>query len=228
MVVQFSTIEPFLFWFLFWILGWLGFYVLPKNKQSYTKNFISVSAYFISASVFIVYYYKDILVNIYKALTIFQLILVLIFLSFIFLTYFISNKFLKKPIEFIEKYSTAPFLELDYRYIFSKSFEILYQQLLIIALAYLLYDAGLNLTMITLIFAAMFGLSHIGSLRYHKNMFGVIILFAAMVSSFFFPYLILKFKYGFIYTYIAHWLFYSNTGLLFWIMNQPIFKKRLN
>ena len=222
-----EQIQPFIVWILFWVLGWVGFYILPKNKQSYTKNFISVSAYFIVISIFIAYYYKYILINIYNALTIFQIILIIFFLSIIFLTYFVSNKLLIKPVEFIEKYSTAPFLELDYRYIVSKSFEIFYQQLLIIALVYSLDEVGLNLTMITLVFAVMFGLSHIGSLKYHKNIFGIIILFSAILSSFFFPYLILKFKYGFIYTYIAHWLFYSNTGLLFWLMNQPWIKKRL-
>ena len=222
-----EQIQPFIVWILFWVLGWVGFYILPKNKQSYTKNFISVSAYFIVISIFIAYYYKYILINIYNALTIFQIILIAFFLSIIFLTYFVSNKLLIKPVEFIEKYSTAPFLELDYRYIVSKSFEIFYQQLLIIALVYSLDEVGLNLTMITLVFAVMFGLSHIGSLKYHKNIFGIIILFSAILSSFFFPYLILKFKYGFIYTYIAHWLFYSNTGLLFWLMNQPWIKKRL-
>ena len=66
----------------------------------------------------------------------------------------------------------------------------------------------------------MFGFSHIGILRYHKNIFGTIIFVAAIFSSFLFPYLIITFKYGFIYTFIAHWFFYSNTGVLFWLLNQ--------
>jgi hypothetical protein len=71
----------------------------------------------------------------------------------------------------------------------------------------------------------MFGFVHIPVLKLRKDFFGYFIFAAAMASSFFFPYLALNFKYGYVYTYILHWLFYTNTGVLTWIIKSRQVKK---
>lgn len=218
MVVQ---IQYFIVWFLFWFLGWGGFYALPRNRRDYIKNFGIISGYFLIVSLIIMFYFHDILAPIYANLTLLPIVLLGIFFLFIFLQYFFSNKYLRKPVELLEKfYSHIAFLSLDYRFLVSKSFDILYQQLLIIVLVFLLSNLGLNIILISIIFAIMFGFGHIAIIKMYKGFFGKLIFFAAIVSSFLFPYLILNFKYGFVYTYIIHWLFYTNSGLLFWVINQ--------
>mgnify|MGYP000350859647 CR=1 FL=1 len=138
----------------------------------------------------------------------------------IFMIYLFSNKFLKKPINFIKKYSDITFLTLDYRFLVSKSFDILFQQILIISLVMMLNQEGLSTLAISLIFAVMFGFGHVPILKIHKGLFGYFYLVASLISSFLFPYLIINYTYGFIYTYIAHWMFYTNSGIFFWIIKK--------
>ena len=66
----------------------------------------------------------------------------------------------------------------------------------------------------------MFGFGHMPMVKLSQGIFRFIIPFAGILSAFFFPYIILNFKYGFIYTYIIHLLFYTNTGLLFWLIKS--------
>ena len=214
-----------LIWFLSWFLGWLGLYLIPKNKRDYINNFVTVSLYFSFISFIIIYLFEGALSTLYQRLTVFPIIILIIFFIANFLTFFISNNLLRKPIEFLEKYSNVDFIKMDYRYLVSKSFEIFFQQVLIISLVFLLHNQGLNIILITLIFIVLFGFAHIPILRLRKDFFGYLIFIAAMFSSFFFPILIINFKYGYVYTYILHWLFYTNTGVLTWIIKSRPVKK---
>jgi len=214
-----------LIWILFWLVGWSGIFILPKRWSDYIKNYIIISIYFFAVSILILYIFHDIIQPIFNSITIFPFVILVLFFLINFLSYYFSNNFLKRPVELLGKYSGVDFLKLDYRYLLSKSFEILYQQVLIIVLVLILHGFEISLIYITIIFAVMFGFGHIPALRLHKDIFGLIIFLAALSSSFLFPYLILNFKYGFIYTYIAHWLFYSNTGILFWLLNQKSVEK---
>jgi len=213
-------LQYFISWVLFWTLGWLGIHFLPKERTNYEKNYIFVSVYFLIISVIMIFYYKDIIYEIYKYLNFFSFFLIVGFFVFNLLSYRFANKYLIRPAEKLLKYADIYYLHFDKRYIISKSFDILFQQILIIVLVFLLRNNGLNLLWISILFAIMFGVGHIPALRLHKSFFGILIFTASILSSFLFPYLILTYKYGFVYTYIAHWLFYTNTGILFWIIEN--------
>ncbi len=215
-----------LIWIFCWVLSWTGLFLLPK--RNYIKNYILISIYFFLISLILIFIFRKIMEDLSKRLTILSLVLILILFLIIFLTYFFSNKFVKKPLEFLAKYSHVSYLMMDYKYLLSKSFEILYQQILIISLVFILAESGLNLFFITIIFVILFGFGHLPVIKLQKDFFGYFILLAGLCSSFLFPFLILNFKYGFIYTYIAHWLFYSNTGLLFWILESGKIRKSKN
>ncbi|OIO40744.1 hypothetical protein COU56_05105 [Candidatus Pacearchaeota archaeon CG10_big_fil_rev_8_21_14_0_10_31_9] len=212
------AIQYFISWLLFWFIGWGGIYALPKMITDYRKNYFFVSAYFLFLSFLMAYYYKDIIYEIYKNISLFSIFLITILFAFNFLSYGLANKYLRKPTDTLLKHADIHFLHLDKRYLISKSFDILYQQILIIVLVFLLKNQGLNLIWISILFALIFGFGHIPAIRLNKSFFGTLIFLASIISSFLFPYLILTFKYGFIYTYMAHWLFYTNTGILFWVM----------
>lgn len=218
-----SLFYQIVLWIFLWFVGWGGWYLIPKNKRDYIKNYLIVSIYFCLISFILIYFFKGIMEQIYSKLSLVPITILIIFFIINFLAFFISNKVLRKPIEFIEKYSKVHYIKMDYRYLLSKSFEIFFQQILIISLIFILYQQGLNLYWITLIFIFLFGFAHIPMLKIGQGIFGKIIFVASIVSSFLFPFLILTFDYGFIYTYILHWLFYTNTGILFWIIkSKPV------
>jgi len=218
----------FIIWILSWFIGWGGLYHIPEKKRDYVKNFLVVTIYFCIASFIVMYLFRNIIDPLINKISFVPSVILLIFFIINFLVYFFSNRFIKKPIKFLEKYSNVSYLHLDYRYLISKSFEIFFQQILIVSLVFLLKAQGFDLVWITIIFALMFGFGHIPMIKLEKNFFGILIFIAAMFSSFLFPYLILNFQYGFIYTYIAHWLFYTNSGVLSWIANSEYFENFMN
>lgn len=207
-------------WILFWFIGWGGWYLIPKNRRNYIKNYVIVSIYFCGVSLILIYAFRNNLENLTKNLSIFPLIILIVFFIINFLAFFLSNKYIRKPIELVEKYSTVHFLSMDYRYLLSKSFEIFFQQILVISLIVILHNQGLGIIWITIIFTFLFGFAHTPMLRIRKDIFGIIIFIASICSSFLFPFLILTFNYGFVYTYILHWMFYTNTGILFWLIKS--------
>jgi len=73
------------------------------------------------------------------------------------------------------------YMNLDSKYLFSKGFEIIYQQMLIVVLVFVLKDAGLNLFMITLIFTIVFGFGHLAALVLYKGLFGYFIFIASIL-----------------------------------------------
>lgn len=215
-------------WLFMWFFGWAGWYLIPKNKRDYIKNYLIVSFYFLIVSLIMIYIFRDSLDSLVKNLSFFPIIIVLVFSLINFLAFFLTNKYILKPIEFIEKYSKVHFLHMDYRYLLSKSFEIFFQQILIISLVFILNTNGFNIFWITFIFMCLFGFAHIPMLKIGEGLFGLLILIASIFSSFLFPYLILNFEYGYVYTFILHWLFYTNTGILFWIIKSRQLKKVRN
>lgn len=94
-------------------------------------------------------------------------------------------------------------------YFLPKSAEVLVQQILISALVYTFAARLDSLKQIMLAYAATFGSVHllmffVGS----PTAYTVIMTTGALLSTFIFPYLILRVERGFIYTYTIHLIFY--------------------
>lgn len=99
-------------------------------------------------------------------------------------------------------------------YFLPKSVEILFQQILIAAFVYRLSDS-LSLRQIVLWYAILFGGAHILLLLGGSFPPAVLIMtLSAVASAAFFPYVLLRIRYGFVYAYITHWLFYAVLSLL--------------
>jgi hypothetical protein len=222
------TYYYYIIWVLCWFVGWGALYHIPENKRNYTRNFLTISIYFLVVSFIVIYLFKDIIYSLANKISFVPIFILGFFFVINFLTYFFSNKFLKKPVQLLEKYSEISYLDLDYRYLISKSFEIFFQQILIVALVFLLHEQGFDIYWITFIFALLFGFGHLPMIRLQKGFFGLLVFVAAMAASFFFPFLILNFEWGFIYTYILHWLFYTNSGVLFWIVESRYFENSID
>jgi hypothetical protein len=100
-------------------------------------------------------------------------------------------------------------------YFLPKSIEILFQQLLIVALVLALSAQRYGIRKISAYCALAFGAAHV-LLVFSEVPFGYVIRFmvAATAFGFVFPYLILRVPNGLAYSYIVHWLYYAVTVVM--------------
>ena len=97
-------------------------------------------------------------------------------------------------------------------YFLPKSIEILFQQLLIVALVLALAANNYAISTIAVVCAILFGSAHL-LLGFGGLPFGYVVRFAAAAVAFglLFPHLILRVPNGFAYSYALHWLYYIVT-----------------
>lgn len=110
--------------------------------------------------------------------------------------------------------ANAPYTDLIFAtpwYFLPKSVEILVQQTLITATILALSEYFTTIRRISLVFAGTFGLLHavIYLVSSAPSQHATFMTLGAIVSALVFPYLILRVKNGFLYSYMIHWLFYA-------------------
>jgi len=183
----------------------------------YTRQFWWTTAYFIgSAAVTSIIFWEHIS-RVLQNFTALPLMVLGIFMLFQLVLYVYIPKWLHEPKDYFEKYPDRYYLKIDWRRLISKSADIGAQQILIVLLVLFLQDAGLPLYQLVLWFFVLFVLLHVPLIasewgRWPSGLFaGAVVAFSAS-----FPLLILYVPYGFVYTFILHWLFYTLTGLVFW------------
>jgi len=204
-------------WIILWVLVRFIFDLLNKRKINYIENHWIASIFFFLVSVLIVsLFYEDLSFLIKPELNIAPFLsLLLLFISNSVAYRYIVRSFpyYKKAFELDDFYY---FNKFDRKYLFSKSFELMYQQVMVVLLTIWLFDYGLSLTIIIFTFAIIFGLvGHLPLLFVNQKSIGVFFLMASILSSFVFPFLILKVEWGFVYSYICHWIFYIIAGFVF-------------
>jgi hypothetical protein len=111
---------------------------------------------------------------------------------------------------------------MDIRYLFAKSFEIVFQQLLIIALVSILKHADIETLFIYITFSLLFGSLHLPLMKIRGKRFGMYFSIAAFTSGFFFPYFIIHFSNGYVYSYMLHWGFYLVTGFIYNVQKKML------
>jgi hypothetical protein len=100
-------------------------------------------------------------------------------------------------------------------YFLPKSVEILFQQLLVVALVLVLSAENYSLRKISIYSGALFGAAHL-LLAFGNVPWGYVARFATLAAIFglAFPYLILRVPNGFAYSYITHWGYYAVTVVM--------------
>ena len=105
--------------------------------------------------------------------------------------------------------ATVPdFVRGGVEYLLVKTIEILFQQVLIVLLILTLASYRDDMWFVSKAYAFIFSIVHLAliprlGLAYTALFFGV-----SLLSAFVFPYIILKIKNGFVYSYIVHWSAY--------------------
>lgn len=100
-------------------------------------------------------------------------------------------------------------------YFLPKSVDILFQQLLVVALVLVLAGGGRSLRMIAVTCALLFGASHV-LLILGGAPVGYVVRFTVMATLFglCFPWLLLRVRNGLAYSYMLHWAFYAAAVLI--------------
>ena len=130
--------------------------------------------------------------------------------------YALIPRFLQRPDALITRHPEEFYLRMDYRYLVPKSFEVLFQQLVIVVLTLLLSETGLSVTAVVFAFLGIFGLLHLPMLLVIGRGPGLYYGVASVTLAAAFPVLILRVESGFLYSYAAHWFFYTVVAVLAW------------
>lgn len=216
--------DGILIWIFMWALFWgvFDYYLRPRGVD-YTSHCAVTSVYFLSAAAIIIYLFWDYFRGLIGGFIITPFYALGAALVFDAALYWFMNRY-KEISEFIYSHRQMPFLLMDYRYIISKLSNIVFQQALIVLLALLLADNGLRMSGITIAFTILFVSGHIPMLQLDGRGIGSFFIVAAACAALFFPVLILRVHYGFVYAFIAHQAFYMISGLFFWFYFKKINK----
>lgn len=137
-------------------------------------------------------------------------------LSFALCTLFAAYVFPLLPtVDWTESWNPPEIRLATADYFLPKSIEILFQQLLILALVLALAGRGYALRKIAVICALAFGGMHV-FLAFSGVPTGYVIRFmvAAAAFGFVFPFLMLRVPNGFAYSYMIHWIYYAVSVVL--------------
>ena len=204
-------------WILFWVVTFSLIDFLRKKGISHSEKWVWVAAVFLVFTFLAITYFRNVLpvvdISSLKA----PLLTIVIVFLLTFLMYYLCRRFLKKPVKLIKNNPASYFIKMDYRYLLCKPFDLLFQQVLILVGVLWLTQRGLSLWGVIAYFIFLFGLLHFIWIKRAGKLFGRYFFISSLVGAIIFPILILKVEGGFIYSYLAHFLFYTLSALFFWV-----------
>ena len=211
-------------WLLAWLAGWGLYGFMLRRQIDYIKRFPITCVYFLILSILVTILFEDTLA---RVATDFDLTpLVVLGLAYILTigVYYLAHTRLRKPERLISANPYEFFLTLDYRYLTSKSIELLFQQIMIVVLILTVHAATTSLVSLIVIYGVIFASAHLAIyplIGTTGRIFKLVYFFAAVTSAIVFPLLTLRVSYGFVYSYIIHSSFYTLFALFFWAKNRP-------
>ncbi len=209
-------------WLIIWAVVWVPCFLWFRRGATYINKSIFFSLYFLVASAIPLLIFKKYLLPTVHFGSHFPLWPFVVSYGIILLSYALAPRFFQRPDKLIAKSPSEYFIYLDFRTVLPKTLEVMFQQIMVVALTIRLSQMGYSIGTIIAAFAIFFGVVHLGMFKTDGKFWGSFFTIAAIISAFIFPVLILKFEYGFVYSFIAHLLFYIPTGVLFWIYQPKI------
>lgn len=107
------------------------------------------------------------------------------------------------------------FLLIDEKYLFSKTGDVIFQQVAVGVLMLIFFGAGLPFEQLVPLFALIFALLHFHLFFSAKRLWATYFTVCATVAGFMFPFLILLVPGGIYYAIVIHTLWYVGSGALF-------------
>jgi hypothetical protein len=188
-----------------------------RNGITYGSQPLLVAGFFAVLSIFTWVQFSPISNNFFTALlSAASVMVLLVFYGYFVLSYFLVRRYGLKPAALIARSPLQVFLQLRYRFLFAKSFDVLFQQLVFyIFLMLLVRDVGIGWELITL-FMALIGLAHL-PLAFIQGIFWASFYAAfSTIGALFFSWLILYVPLGITFSFLIHFGFYVVVGLLAW------------
>ncbi len=212
-------------WLLLWFGGWYGWVKMLKRGMNYITSYRITTLYFIFLSFISWRLYHGHLSAFFSSLP--AKVMPIYFLIFFFVLlvsiYFFSHRIFDKTLlasQFNRKIFAAT---MDYRFLFAKSFDILFQQISFLILVLLLKDVVVGTGTIVIFSGLIFGIVHLPLLILRHHVLVPYFVIASFFAGIIFSFLIVTLPYGFIYAYCLHWSFYIGVGIYY---NMHILKKR--
>lgn len=119
------------------------------------------------------------------------------------------------PIGGLSVADAPDFLRGGVEYLFVKTIEILFQQVLIMLLILTLASYRDDVWFVSKMYALIFSVAHLALIPRLGVAYTLIFFGASLISAFIFPYIILKVRNGFVYSYIIHWCAYICITLIY-------------
>ena len=207
-----------------WVVSDVGFYLLPKAlglSAGLSERSVALTIYYLFwvGIAVITFWPLYGTWQVYVKWTTFEnrfssyAIWSLAFLGFaVFAAYVVPSL---PKIDWQESWNPPAIVRATEWYFLPKSIEILFQQLLVLALVLALAAQKHSVSRISLYVAVLFGGTHI-LLAFDGVPWGYLVRFAISAAAFgaVFPYLILRVPNGLAYSYILHWIYYAITVVM--------------
>ena len=187
---------------LLWLACWGAAFGMIRRGVTYIGHPARTSALFLTLM---------------SKITAAPLVTLLLAIALTLTSYAVVPGLLRRPEALIARHPEEFYLRMDYRYLVPKSFEVLFQQLVILALTLLLAETGLSVMAVVFAFLGIFGVLHLPILLVIGRGPGISYGIASMTLAAAFPVLILRVHSGFLYSYAAHWFVYTIVAVVAWV-----------
>ena len=220
-------------WGLIWLTNGLIFTYLNKKGISFTKKVHITITWFITLFITIVSLFsKEVTyileVKVFQCLTqpfsilffkirFIGLFIFLILLVSIALVYYLIKKYYNHPNVVIKTNPRAECFLLDYKYILTRTLDIINQDLLLFIFVIILHVSSFNDISISILVALTFGLGHIYVVLKRGKKIGLLTIIIGIIASYIIPLLALHTSCGIFIGISIHWLFYLVLGITPWL-----------
>ncbi|HMU61455.1 MAG TPA: hypothetical protein PKA66_06715 [Gemmatimonadales bacterium] len=202
---------------LLWLAGWGGSFGLIRKGATYLTHPLVTSGVFLLFSLLAAMLFRPWLEPLVSTVAAPSVLVLVAAVVLTIAVYALAPRWLRRPDDLIARHPEEFYLPMQYRYLVPKSFEILFQQLIIVVLTLRLAATGLPLPAVVLVFLGCFALLHLPMLLLVRRRVGIAYNLASLTLAAVFPLLILRVPSGVVYSYAAHWFFYTMAALTAWI-----------
>lgn len=200
--------------FTFVVFGLIAL-LLQRKSFNYSDNFPLLAVFDFLVSLALYYFFRN-TINSYINIpnTHHTLLLVSIFLLFFFIGSYIDKRFvIDENIKL--KYPNTYIFNFDYKYMFTKIPDVLFQQIFILTVLGSMSALNLQFSEIIGYFSILFIFIHIFLLIFMGKVAWLHVLLS-IISSILFAFLILSYPFGYIYSFGIHLLGYLFFRILIW------------
>lgn len=200
-------------WFIIWVT--FIFYLEPQGID-YINNYLLTAIYFLLVIVALTSVFKKELDDYVDNFSPRDLGVMILFSIFVVTIYYLIGIFSENSSLFYIKDNLYPAFQLDNRFLVTKAFEIMFQQVFFMISIYYLFNNNVSKTIDMLLFGLYAMYLHLPMLFLSFKV-GKILFFASFFAGLIFSYFITKSKKGFIYSYMVHFSFYVILAVVFWL-----------